>query len=473
MTKTPYFEGFHRLFGRAKLSNQVKLSREIERIRKQSAGQLGSIFSEVIEPEKVEGKKGWRARVFTPSMTLFCMIGQAFGNDPLRGAVRSVQALFAGSKAGEELEVKASTGSYSDARKRLPQDAVDQAHRRVCAKGLVESTLMGGRRVMAVDGTGMKMEDTAANQQEYPQPTNQAEGCGFPVIQVVALLNLGSGMIEHFAGSPTNVSESGLFETELFGHLRKGDILLADRGFCSFLLFALLGMKGVDALMRLNGSRSWPEEFGSLDEGTQTWHRPNYASCPDYISREQWESLPETVSVRYVRRIVKRKGFRDQEIMLATTLTDESAEELGELYLRRWEIELSFDDIKTTLNLDKINAKSPAMAWKVLTTHIIAYNLIRYLIGQAVCSLSIDPRRISFAGTLQSMCKFMARLGGCSQRTLKQIHEKMLAVIASDILPSRPWRIEPRVRKERPKNFPLMTRPRSVLRDEINTAQTI
>lgn len=87
MTKTPYFEGFHRLFGRAKLADRVKLSREIERIRNQSAGQLGSVFSEVIEPEKVEGKKGWRARLFTPSMTLFCMIGQAFGNDPLRGAV--------------------------------------------------------------------------------------------------------------------------------------------------------------------------------------------------------------------------------------------------------------------------------------------------------------------------------------------------------------------------------------------------
>ncbi len=190
LMKNRYFKGFNRLFGRAKKSAARTLKERFDEIRGRAPGQLHSLFSEAVEAEKIAGASGCRERLFPADVTFWGMLGQVFRGGSLRDAVREIQASVCA--ADGERDLSNSTGSYSDARQRLPQDSVDAVHGRVCEKMMSSGGLLGGRRVMVVDGTSVQLEDTPANQKEYCQPVGQKPGCGFPVMQIVALFNLGS-----------------------------------------------------------------------------------------------------------------------------------------------------------------------------------------------------------------------------------------------------------------------------------------
>ena len=441
------------------------MAEAIEQIRGGAPGQLCSLFAEVVEPEKIGSKAGARKRLYSAPVTFWLMLGQVFNGGSLRSAVREVQASFAGT--GVELpNGKGASGSYSDARKRLQDSELDQVNRRVCGKMPGSSDLLGGRRIMVVDGTGIQLEDTHINQAWFPQPSEQKEGCGFPVVQLLGLMNLENGALEHFCHSPMSAHEGRLFECELASKLRCGDVLLADRCFCSFLQFAELFRRGVDPLMRLHHSRLWPKTLKD-DEGVVEWKRPPLSQCPEDVTEAEWERLPPSIAVRYVRRVLRRKGFRDQVIMVATTLMKEPTDEILLAYVRRWEIELTFDDIKTSMGMDFIRAKSPEMALKMIRVHLIAYNLVRLQMFRAAMIYGGSPRRLSFKGALDAIRAFAAEMHRCSKKMLRRLGDKLLEVIGNDRLPDRPFRVEPRVRKRRPKPFPLMTRPRDTLRAEI------
>ena len=469
MNKTPFLKGFHKLFGRAKKSEARKLNSELDAIRSQGIGQLSSLFSGVVEPQKIRGHENSRNRFYSPVVTFWAMLGQAFRESSLRDAVREVQAAFASSKHGG-VDVENSTGSYSDARKRMPQQCLDQINERICSKMPASGSLLQGRRIMVVDATGVQLEDTPANQESYPQPSGQAQGCGFPVVQLVGLMNLASGALEHVSNSPITAHEGSIFDVELFDKLVEGDILCADRGFCSYLHFAISKAKGVDVIMRLNSARPWPKGIQGEDVRIE-WNRPCLSQMPEHISEEEWNSLPDSICVRYIRKTIRRKGFRDQSITVATTLMEDENCEILEVYMRRWDIELCFDNIKTSMGMESVRAKSPAMALKVITMHIIAYNLTREMILRSAKSTGRTIERVSFKGAMDSILRFASEMHNCSAQAIKQLLEKLYHSISLDIVPDRPNRIEPRVRKRRPKPFPLMTKSRLVLKAEIIDAQ--
>jgi hypothetical protein len=133
-----------------------------------------------------------------------------------------------------------------------------------------------------------------------------------------------------------------------------------------------------------------------------------------------------------------------------------SAAEIGGLYLRRWDVELFIDDLKTSLGMDILRTRSPRMIHRELLMHVIAYNLLRALILQAD-----DPRRVSFKGSLDRINRWlpMAMATTC-KKTRKRLIDDLLETIAEDIVRERPNRREPRLKKRRPKPFGLMTKPR-------------
>ena len=469
MHKTLYFKGFNRFFGRAKKSAARTLKERFDEIRGRAPGQLHSLFSEAVEAEKIAGANGCRERLFPADVTFWGMLGQVFRGGSLRDAVREIQASVCA--ADGERDLSNSTGSYSDARQRLPQHSVDAVHRRVCDKIMSSGGLLGGRRVMVVDGTSVQLEDTPANQKEYCQPVGQKPGCGFPVMQIVALFNLGSSALERFSFSPHTADEGGMFDVELMEHLQAGDVLLGDRLYGSYLRFAALAALGVDVVTRLNGSRGWPKEMRG-DDVTVQWRRPAPSARPPHVTQQEWEALPATITVRYVRYLIDIPGFRTRHIMLVTTLLEAPAKELAQLYLRRWDIELCFDDIKTTMGMDFIRARSPAMAVKMVTMYAIAYNLVRLLMQQAAratgCHTSAGhSMRLSFKGALDATLRFAAEMAQASRKQWHSLRHKLLRTIAGDCLPRRLDRFEPRVVKRRPKPFPRMTVPRAVLKQRI------
>ena len=265
--KNRYFKGFNHLFGRAKKSAARTLKERLDEIRGRAPGQLHSLFAEAVEPEKITGAKGCRDRLFPADVTFWGMLGQVFRGGSLRDAVREIQASVCA--ADGERDLSNSTGSFSDARQRMSQCSVDAVHRRVCEKMMSSGGLLGGRRVMVVDGTSVQLEATARNQEEYPQPAGQKPGCGFPVMQMVALFNLDSSALEHFSFSAHTADEGSMFAVELMEHLQSGDVLLGDRLYGSYLHFAALAALGVDVLTRLNGSRGWPKGMPGDDVTVQ------------------------------------------------------------------------------------------------------------------------------------------------------------------------------------------------------------
>ena len=195
-----------------------------------------------------------------------------------------------------------------------------------------------------------------------------------------------------------------------------------------------------------------------------TWEKP--AQRTDAWSREEWEALPQSLSVRLIRLYVSTPGFRTREVTLVTTLTDAiayPADAIRALYAQRWEVELHFHQIKILLGLDILRCKSPELIEKETLMHLIAYNLIRLLMQQAASTHAASLERISFKGALDTVRHFAAAIHAARATPRKQdaLIAEMLAIIAADRVPDRPGRSEPRAKKRRAKNYHLLTKPRS------------
>ena len=158
-------------------------------------------------------------------------------------------------------------------------------------------------------------------------------------------------------------------------------------------------------------------------------------------------------------------GFRTQKLVLVTTLLDAQtyrAEALGQLYFRRWAIELFFRDLKTTLGLDVLRCQTPALVRKEIVMHARAYNLIRALMQDIAQSQQVPWQRLSFKGTVDALRQWRELFENTQNppRAGCQLRRLFYQSIAHDLLLDRPARSEPRAVKRRPKNFRLLTKPR-------------
>jgi hypothetical protein len=355
-----------------------------------------------------------RERLFTPLITFWAFLSQVLSVDSAcRTAVRKVQAWWARQGGGP---VSANTSAYCQARARLPQatlQAIQQQLARGMENALPSQQLWCGRRVKLVDGTTCSMPDTAPNQDAYPQPSGQKAGCGFPMLKLVGLFSLATGALLHAVHGPVRVHEGQLFR-QLWSYLTQGDVLVADRGFCSFGWLAALQQqqRGIDAVVRLHQAR--PVDFrrgqrlGRADRLLQ-WAKPS--PCPRTLSAEQFAALPGTRPVRQLRIQATLKGFRPRRLVLVTTLLDPlayPAAALADLYLRRWGVELQIRELKTLLRLDVLRCRSPQMIRKELQMHFIAYNLVRAVMLQAALQYQVALSRLSFKGTLDALQAFAA-----------------------------------------------------------------
>ena len=450
-----FFPGFNKLCGRAPKSKVDEAARTIKEIRAALPGQLAHVFGEAIPAETIPLAEGSRSRVYDTRTTFWAFLGQVVRGGSLREAVREVQA----SRERRGLSpISENTAAYCDARMRLPQEVVEEVHERLCQR-LESECLRSGRRVVVVDGSPVQRADTPANQLDYPQPATQKRGCVWPVMQAVALYDLHTGALLQVADSAQTDHEASWFQVALIDSIRKDDIVLTDRGFSSYLNFGLTLNRGADTLSRLHASRKIPFK-GKQNECIVTWERPPLSRMPQHIFDEEWEQLPETITVRYIRFRIEQKGFRTREVVLATTLLDVPAEELIELYRRRWEIELCFRDIKTTLGMEWINCKTPEMAQKQLVMYLIVHNLIRWLLQRASKNTGQPLRRLSFKGALDAVLRWIPELHAMLPTRRKNAFNELLCTIASDLLPDRPGRFEPRRQKTRPK-FSFLTKPRA------------
>ncbi len=364
------------------------------------------------------------------------------------------------------------TGGYCQARARLPQPVLEKAlvsSAATAAQRAPALSLLQGRSLNVVDGSGLRLADTPANQKRFPQPTSQKRGCGFPVLKLVALFCLTSGALLARATGTLWESEARLFN-RLLATLQRGDIVLGDRGFGNFVILALLAGAGADLLARVptNSRRvdfRQGRRLGRWDR-VVVWRKGPH--LVDWLNAAAWAALPAAVEVRIVRAPVRQRGFRTRDLTLVTTLLDAPlypAAELLAAYARRWRLELCLDDLKTTLGLETLKCLSPALAEKELLAGLIAHNLLRCVMAEAAQEQAVPLERISFKGALDALRQFshaLCQVRGAGRK--KELWAALLLSLARDLVPARPGRREPRAVKRRPK-YPRLTRPRQQQRD--------
>lgn len=365
------------------------------------------------------------------------------------------------------------SSAFCAARARLPLDWLRSLWW-LAAERLVAAapTLPGchGRRVLVVDGTSVTTPDTYDNQQQWPQPGSQKPGCGFPIINLVGLFCLSSGALLRAAHGRWKTSEAYLFAL-LRRNLRRGDIVIADRGFWSFANLAFLPMRGADTVVRGRYADRIDWRKGQRlgkDDRLITMKRPADKDASRVMSPRLWGQLPQAITVRQLRVQSARPGFRTRELLLITTLLDPvlwPVETLVALYERRWRVELYFDDIKTTMQASSMRCLTPAMVRRELLLHAIAYNLVRRIMLQSAWQEGAPLDQISFKATLDTVRHWqhtIAAQRGAGAR--EDALDEMLILCAADLLPLRPGRREPRVLKRRPKPYQYLTRPRHLMR---------
>lgn len=397
-----------------------------------------------------------RQRVFTQWVTFCAFLMQVLQRDcACREAVRRVQVsrLTLGKRAPS-----ANTSAYCQARGKLEIGTLRQAHEalvgRLEAKSMQDAKWQD-RVVKLIDGTGFSMPDSEDNRATYPYAGGQKPGCGFPVGKLVAIFSL-AGHLIRLAHQSWKTHEIGLARL-LVGWINPGEVLVADRGFCGWGLIALLLRKKVDVVMRLHQARA-------DRPGRSAWKRPQR---PETWDCELWAELPRELAIRIVQFQVDQAGFRTKTITLATTLLDEKAypdEALIELYRLRWQVEGNYRDIKVTLGLDVLRTRTPEMIEREVLMQAIAHNLVRALMLEAARSHETPLRRVSFKGALGAMRQWAPLLHGTAGARRDHLYLELLDVIASDLLPVRPNRVEPRAVKRRPKVYQLMTKPRRIMR---------
>jgi hypothetical protein len=335
-----------------------------------------------------------------------------------------------------------------------------------------ETGWMNNRRVIVVDGTGVSMPDTLANQEMWPQPSTQKLGCGFPVARICACFSLKSGALLSYALGNKKNHELPLFRQQ-WHTFKQGDIILGDKGFCSYFDTANLKEQGIDMVITL-ARRAPVSAANSLkrlgpDDLLISWQRPVYNTRLSY-SIEEWAKLPEELILRQIKVTVKYPGFRTQKFYIVTTLLDAAqypAEELAELYFKRWDVELFFRDIKTTMGMDILRCKTPEMIRKEILIHFIAYNCIRRLMCEASKKMYLNARIVSFKGSVQALRNWephlnQAKISRAEQfRLISNLYEAMTNMPITQ----RPGRSEPRCLKRRKKNYQLMTAPRHEMKE--------
>ena len=306
-TNNPFLPGIStKLDGRTRRRQLEEIRIKLREIRGESLADLGNLFSEVLPPGVLHlAQEHLRTRVFPDAVVFWAWISQLLeSNASCAKALTLVQNWYGA--AG--LPVPAfDTSSYCRARARLSDgflDVVEEQTRAYAEKRIEAHHLWYGLRLKAIDGTSVKLLDSDANQEAYPQPSGQKPGCGYPVMGVTGVLDLATGRIEaHALGGYRDHDARGLYK--LCGHFGKNDLLIADRAYSSYELIALLLAGGTHSVMRLHQKREGKLDWRRgrrLDPDSRlvVWTKPPVpGDCG--ITREQWEALPDTMDVRIVR----------------------------------------------------------------------------------------------------------------------------------------------------------------------------
>jgi Transposase DDE domain len=414
------------------------------------------------------GYTAWRDRLLTPVTTMHLFLLQILHGNTACSHLPHLSGL------------RFTAAAYCQARARLPLrffDLLLERFSRAVQRSALDDGRWHGHRTFLVDGSGCSMPDTPALQKAFGQSTAQRPGCGFPMAHLLGLFHAGTGVLLKLVVAPLLTHDLAQVQA-VHPTLQPGDVLVADRGLCSYAHLALLVQASVHAVLRV-GARQivdftpgrpfvtpsvrrtpavkgiprsrWLKMLGVQDQ-LVVWLKPK--TCPAWLTREMLAALPESLVLREVRYQISTPGFRTRQVTLVTTLLDATVypvDDLAELYRRRWQVETALAQLKTSMKMDVLHCQTTPGVLKELTVFALVYNLVHMVMWHSARFQHIDVERISFLDALRWL----------------SAPSTGIPLGALIVNPARSHRVEPRVKKRRPKPFPLMITPRQELRQQL------
>ena len=302
------------------------IGHSVKQLRKKFAQSTGLPLRDSLSAASIEAAlraEGvtYRCCLLDPVVTVWAFLSQILDSDrTCRKALSRIWAYLSES-ASEVIDIDpdavADTGAYCKARQRLPEGVVNRLYGQVADQledGVEAARLWWGRHVYLADGTTVLLPDTPANQAVYPQPSTQQEGCGFPLIKVVALFSLATGALKAAAQDVWSAYEPKLLN-QLHRALAAGDLLVGDRIYGSYIQIVGWTQRQVDVVFRLHQARKTDfrqgKRLGKQDR-LVVWTKPKQR--PKTMTREAYQHLPETLTVRLLRYSIPHKGFRTKQL---------------------------------------------------------------------------------------------------------------------------------------------------------------
>ena len=268
---------------------------------------------------------------------------------------------------------------------------------RPLAKPDTPGSWLAGRRLVAIDGTCLDVADTPANAGFFGRPgSSRGEQSAFPQARVVALAECGTHAIFDAEIDGCRTSEIEIAR-RLIARLKPGMLVLADRGFYGFRLWAQAAATGADLLWRVKTNLK-PKHLETLADGS--W----LAQIRPTSGRDRSATPP--LRMRVIDYTIDDGRDNPQEYRLLTTILDPaeaSAEDLAAGYGQRWEIENAFDELKTHQRGPRtvLRSKSPDLVQQEIWGHLCCHYAIRTLMADTAAHAGRDPDRVSFVAALR------------------------------------------------------------------------
>ena len=366
-----------------------------------SVGVLTRTFPPTLVDEVVAdcGRTEQRSRSLPARSMTYFSIGMALHAE---GSYEDVLGLLSDGLSwtlGEEPIVLPSKSAIFQARSRLGSEPLEVLFSRVAVPLATKQTpgaFLGGRRVVAIDGTCLDIADTPENDAHFGRPgVNKGEQAAFPQARVVALAESATHAIFDGCVGKYTTPENTLAR-ELIERLEPGMLVLADRGFCGFPLWSRAVASGADLLWRANSTMK-PRFVEALDDGS--W-------LAELRPSGNAGRRAEPLSIRVIDYRIDDGRANDEHYRLFTTILDPgdvSALDLAAAYTQRWEIESAFDELKTHQRGPRtvLRSKSPDLVLQEIWGHLCCHYAIRTLMWEAADDVGVDPDRVSFVAALR------------------------------------------------------------------------
>lgn len=411
---------------------------------------------------------GTRDRILTPVVTTYLFLKQILHGNTACSHLRLLSGL------------DFTDSAYCQARGRLSYtffQSLQKAVTGACfdADPVRAEERWRGHDVFLIDGSSYSMPDTLELREEFGQAAAQAPGCGFPTAHLLLVCNAQTGYIRKALPSPLYTHDLSQVPM-MHPALPTNAVLVGDRAFCSYAHLALCRQRGIHGVFRAHQRliidfrsarrhtppgrapvkglprSKWLRRLGKNDQLVE-YYKPK--ERPEWMTEKDYDALPESMVVRELRYRITLPGCRTKDVTLVTTLLSRwryPPRALALLYGLRWRVETNLRHLKQTLKMDVLHCQTVPGVMKELAVFLIVYNLVRRVMRQAAQRQGVPAERISFVDALRWLAQ--ARPGD--------------ELPPLTILPDRPGRAEPRVKKRRPKHYSPMKKPRLELRAEMD-----